>query len=566
MKPSICDNLGSPAGHDRCAKVRGCRARTAAAIAVWLSALAATVPAPAVAAGKSAAFVIDANTGAVISAAEADEPRYPASLTKMMTLYVVFDLIEQGRLSPQTKIRISDTAAEAPPSKLGLEEGSEIALLDAVKVLITRSANDIAVAIAEHIAGSEDKFAALMTQKARAIGMKASTFKNANGLPNDEQVTTARDMVTLGLRLHDDFPKYYPLFATREFRYAGKTMANHNTLLNSYEGTEGIKTGYTRASGYNLVASVKRGSKHVMGAVFGGSTAASRNQTMRTLLNIALFKASPVKTRTPVAIASRARPAPVPQPQPAVRPQKEPVAIAAAAPKLEAPMEAAKPANPAPTTIEIARVRPVLVAPRPPRQAPVAVAEAAPAAASVPADFKLPPLAASAAPSAWGATTQVAAPPAAPLRGSLPLTQKAAAKAGAQMPAAAIAPPTPVETNGIRLGNPPSSLQRQAENLGGAAPNAAGTPPLYRLSGPSAGYEIQVGAFSSAAEAERQLSLVRAKASDLVGNSQAVTHPVTANGKPVWRARFGGFQAAAASTVCTELRRRQFDCLVAKAE
>ena len=180
----------------------------------------------------------------------------------------------------------------APPSKLDLDEGEEIALLDAIKALITKSANDIAVAIAEHIAGSEEKFAQLMTQKARQLGMPATIFRNASGLPDDEQVTTARDMATLALRLQDDFPKHYPLFATRTFTYKDETLRNHNTLLSSYEGTDGIKTGYTRASGFNLVASVKRGRKHVIGVVFGGSSAAARNTAMRTFLNMGLVKAS----------------------------------------------------------------------------------------------------------------------------------------------------------------------------------------------------------------------------------------------------------------------------------
>ena len=265
----------------------------------WLAvgvAFAAVLPDTAQAADRQATFVVDANTGAVITAFKADEPRYPASLTKMMTLYIVFDLIERGRLNYRTTIKISDHAADAQPTKLGLESGSEIELIDAVKALVTHSANDIAIAIAEHIAGSEEKFANLMTQRAHAIGMKGSTFKNASGLPNSEQVTTARDMVTLGLHLHDDFPQHYKWFAIHDFRYNGHSYRNHNTLLDTYEGAEGIKTGYTSASGYNLVASVKRGQKHVVGAVFGGTSAGSRNLTMRTLLNMALFKASPVRT------------------------------------------------------------------------------------------------------------------------------------------------------------------------------------------------------------------------------------------------------------------------------
>ena len=227
------------------------------ALAVAVNTLAA--PAYAQVNGRHAVLIVDANTGRVIYQSSADELRYPASLAKLMTLYIVFELIEQGRLSYGTKIRFSANAVAAQPTKLDVEEGTEITLLDAIKALITKSCNDVAVALAEHIAGSETRFAQMMTQKARQLGMQATTFQNASGLPDPEQVTTARDMVTLALRLQDNFPRHYPLFATRTFTYNGETYRNHNTMLFNYEGSDGLKTGYTRASGFNLVASVRRG-------------------------------------------------------------------------------------------------------------------------------------------------------------------------------------------------------------------------------------------------------------------------------------------------------------------
>src|SRR6185503_1574023 len=281
-------------------------------IAALVATLAAAAPGIAHAeAKKSAVLVIDGNTGRVLHQSAADEPRHPASLAKMMTIYLAFELIEQGKLSYQTKIKFSANAVAASPSKLDLEEGEEIALIDAIKILITKSANDVAIAVAEHIAGSEEKFARLMTRKAHQLGMSATTFRNASGLPDDAQVTTARDMVTLALRLQDDFPKHYPLFATRTASYKSEEFRNHNTLLFHYEGTDGLKTGYTRASGFNLVASVRRGKKHVIGAVFGGASADSRNSAMRTYLNMGLVKASNEKTRQPAApvIAQAPRPA-----------------------------------------------------------------------------------------------------------------------------------------------------------------------------------------------------------------------------------------------------------------
>jgi D-alanyl-D-alanine carboxypeptidase len=279
-------------------------------------------------------------------------------------------LIEQGKLSYHSKIKFSATAVTAAPSKLDLAEGEEITLLDAVKILITKSANDVAIAVAEHIAGSEERFAGLMTRKARQLGMTATVFRNASGLPDEAQVTTARDMVTLALRLQDDFPRHYTLFATRTATYKDETFRNHNTMLLHYEGTDGIKTGYTRASGFNLVASVRRGKKHVIGAVFGGASAASRNTAMRTFLNMGLVKASTEVTRRPASALIAQAPAPekrtaqAPKPEHVTRPAAK---VASAPPAAKAP----PPAEPAPALrsgappIEIARVRPVIVGSRP---------------------------------------------------------------------------------------------------------------------------------------------------------------------------------------------------------
>ncbi len=475
----------------------------------------------------------------MLSANNADEPRYPASLTKMMTLYVTFDLMQQGRLQETTRIRMSPRAAAAQPTKLGIEAGEDLALIDAIKSLVTLSANDVAMAIAEHIAGSEEKFAALMTQKARAIGMKATTFKNASGLPNSEQVTTARDMVTLGIRLQDDFPRYYPLFAMRDFRYAGRNHLNHNTLLNSFEGTEGIKTGYTQASGFNLVASVKRGSKHVVGAVFGGASASSRNQTMRTLLQMALFKASAVKTRAPAAATVIARAKLAPEPRMEARPNPSPrpsVVVTANEPQVLAA------AAPAPN-FEVARVRPVLVAPRAPQQAALPQYDASASVNSI----------AQIAPQVRVASVGAAAPTAfrpPPIVAPSDLAQRS--------PPVATQPPMAMGLAPAARGALPSSLQQQAAML-------AKSPSQHTITH-GTGYDIQIGAYASAAEAERQLAAAGQKAADLLGSSQRRTQPVVANGKSLWRARFGGFQAADAGNVCNELRRRQIDCLVAKAD
>jgi D-alanyl-D-alanine carboxypeptidase len=249
--------------------------------------------------GKHAAMILDANSGNVLHAEDADELRHPASLTKMMTLYLTFETIHSGRLSMSDKIKISQEAASQAPSKLDLEPGEEITVQDAIRSLITKSANDVAVALAERVGGSEKNFVRLMNTRARELGMSKTHFENASGLPNSDQVTTARDMITLGLRLQDDYPTFYPLFATRSFSFNRSTYRNHNTMLNTFQGIDGIKTGYTSASGFNLVSSVRRGDRHVIGAVFGGSSAATRNGEMRMLLTRALARAATVKTRKP---------------------------------------------------------------------------------------------------------------------------------------------------------------------------------------------------------------------------------------------------------------------------
>ena len=188
----------------------------------------------------------------------------------MMTLYLTFETIKSGRLKMSDKIPISEAAASVAPSKLDLDPGDEISVSDAILALITKSANDIAVALAEKIGGTQANFVRLMNARARDIGMSKTHFENPNGLPNDDHVSTAHDMITLALHLQDDYPAYYRLFATHAFTYRGKTYRNHNTMLNNFAGVDGIKTGYTRASGFNIVTSVRSGRRRLVGAVFGG--------------------------------------------------------------------------------------------------------------------------------------------------------------------------------------------------------------------------------------------------------------------------------------------------------
>lgn len=257
---------------------------------------------PAGAAGgeKYAAIVVDGNTGKVLHEENADEARYPASLTKIMTLYILFDYLDKKRLSFNDTFYVTPNAAAQPPSKLGLKVGDKVTVHNLIGALVTKSANDAAATVAENIAGSVDKFARLMNSRAKALGMTSTHFKNASGLPDREQRTTARDLARLSMRMMNDFPKYATFFKLKTFSYKGRSYRNHNTMLFSYQGMEGIKTGYTRDSGFNLTTSIRRGDKHLIAVVLGGKSAKARNADMARLLNANLPRAASVAKRRPL--------------------------------------------------------------------------------------------------------------------------------------------------------------------------------------------------------------------------------------------------------------------------
>ncbi|MGE0211947.1 MAG: D-alanyl-D-alanine carboxypeptidase [Parvibaculaceae bacterium] len=257
----------------------------------------------ALAAPRFAAIAVDAHSGKVLYSRDADGVCHPASLTKVMTLYVLFQEMSAGRLSRDTRLNVSNYASSREPSKLGLKPGQTIRVDDAIRAIVTKSANDAATAVAEGISGSESAFAARMTRTARAMGMTRTTFLNASGLPNPGQVTSARDMATLGLRIQRDFPQYYGYFALRSFVWNGKKMQNHNRLLGRFKGMDGIKTGYIRASGFNLVTSAERDGKRLVGVVMGGRSSAARNQYMASMLETQFDKATFAKSGTIAAAA-----------------------------------------------------------------------------------------------------------------------------------------------------------------------------------------------------------------------------------------------------------------------
>jgi D-alanyl-D-alanine carboxypeptidase len=233
---------------------------------------------------KYAAIVVDANNGDTLFQSSATAPRHPASLTKMMTLYMIFEAMERGHVSSSTQIPISAYAAARPPSKIGFRAGETISVESAIQALCTKSANDVAVAVAEYLGGTEDQFAAMMTGKARQLGMNGTVFRNASGLPDDSQRTTARDMAVLGIALRNRFPNQYSHFSAREFAFRGKLVRGHNDMLGRVRGVDGIKTGYIRASGYNIVTSVQADGRRLVVVVMGGTSAKKRNAHVEELI------------------------------------------------------------------------------------------------------------------------------------------------------------------------------------------------------------------------------------------------------------------------------------------
>jgi D-alanyl-D-alanine carboxypeptidase (penicillin-binding protein 5/6) len=289
------------------------------------------VAAPMAAMAGSASLVLDARTGKILSSENGDTLNYPASLTKMMTLYLTFEALHRGKISWNTKVRFSRNASSKPPTKLWVKPGQSITVREAVLGMIVQSANDAAAAMGEKLAGSESAFARMMTAKARQLGMTRTVFANASGLPNKRQVTTARDMSTLAVALMKNYPKEYRLFSTASFKFRGRTIRGHNNLMYRYKGMDGIKTGYTNASGFNIVSAVKDGNRRVVGVVLGGRTARSRDAKMAALLDRYVARASSsgawlvasVDARETVEVASAALASDVPVPLSAPRPAEE---------------------------------------------------------------------------------------------------------------------------------------------------------------------------------------------------------------------------------------------------
>lgn len=313
------------------------RVITKGLLATAVSLLSLVLLNPAQANPRYSSIVIDADTGAVLHQDSADAVRYPASLTKMMTLYMLFEAMEQRKMTLDTPMKVSAHAASMPQTNVALRTGDQIKVRDAIPALIVRSANDVAAVVAEALGGSEANFGRMMTDKARQLGMRSTTFRNASGLPNSEQKTTARDMVTLSTRLMKDFPKYYHYFSTQSFSYKGVTYNSHNRMVRNVPGVDGLKTGFIRASGFNVATSAKRGNRRVIAVVMGGHTAAARDQHMAQLIDRSLnsgnranqLASQKTPARVTTATAQKVS-APAPGQKPQQQHQRKPETVAAA--------------------------------------------------------------------------------------------------------------------------------------------------------------------------------------------------------------------------------------------
>jgi D-alanyl-D-alanine carboxypeptidase len=498
-----------------------------------------------------AAIVVDANSGRVLHEANADSLRHPASLTKIMTLYLLFEQLEAGKLRLDSRLDVSEHASEQAPSKLGLVPGQTIAVEDAIRALVTKSANDAAVVVAEAIGGDEDSFARLMTRKARALGMSRTVYANASGLPDDDQITTARDQATLGRAIQDRFPRYYRYFATPAFVYRGHAMRNHNKLLGRVEGVDGIKTGYTRASGFNLVSSVRRGNRHIVAVVLGGASGAARDARMRSLIEQQIASASSQRTVAKIEEAKD---------------------VAAAQPRAMEPAPQVRAAEPHPQA-RFARADAM-----PAVAQFVAPAEAAPAPVARPAPVESQSAAVMAATALSRQPRPGSGEPINPVKVKT-ITVKAGNVQTAMLvpltspaPQASVAPPHFAKSTAVVEQAAPAPVLRAAEPPQTAHPagyelaSATATPVTTgsmapRLPHPRGGWIIQVGAFPKETEAQERLREAQTLARQFVARAEPFTERVTKGAQELFRARFAGFDQDGAEAACRYFKRNEIACM-----
>ncbi|WP_439652248.1 D-alanyl-D-alanine carboxypeptidase [Neorhizobium galegae] len=472
---------------------------------------------PAAAGPKYAGIVVDAKTGKVLYSEDPDGLRYPASLTKMMTLYLTFEALESGRISLDTQVPVSAHAAAEPPSKLGVRAGGSVSVDQAIRALVTRSANDMATALGEFVGGSEERFASLMTGKARALGMTRTTYRNANGLPNTAQMTTARDQARLGMALRQHFPQYYGYFSIRSFNFGKQTIGNHNRLVGNVKGVDGIKTGYTRAAGSNLATSAQLDGRSIVAVVLGSRSSAVRDATMRKLVADYLPEASRGGSSSLIAQAAPA-----------------PVAPAPSAPVRAAPAVAA-------TQSDVRQMAALDLPPSGPRPgaryAEQQAAAMAPAAASAyAAEPEQKKVITQAMNTAMGGVAAVPTP--APEYMPARTEEAVAHRAGRSTV-------DDVTTASTKV----SAVSAKAAQSAAAASMA------------SNGWVIQIGASPNQKQAQDLLQNAQDKGGKVLRSAKPFTVAFSNNGEQIYRARFGGFDdQKTAVDACNVLKKKGISC------
>lgn len=471
--------------------------------------------------GNDAALVMDAETGRVLYARSGDAARAPASLTKIMTLYLIFDQIKAGRMSLTDEMTASANAAAQKPTKLGIKKGGTITVEQAIYALVIQSANDVAVVVAEHIGGSEQQFARMMTQRARDLGMKRTTFRNPSGLPDAGQITTARDMAILARATMRNHPDLYRYFSATEFTWKGKTTKTHNRVLTGLAGANGIKTGYTRASGFNLTTSAERKGKRLIGVVLGGDSWKSRDDEMKAMLE-AWFAQLERRPNLVASYGSGATIASAPAPQPMTVAAVEAKEILV--PTASAPVPVAKPVVEERRVVAMAPIpdEPE-AAPAPKKAKPVYVAYYVPQPQAKPAKF-------------GGATR----------------TAKAKVEVAEGDTGDERVLPLSTLTDG-----------RSKDDIGTliAATYSGDEEPAPRKA-KAGDWGIQIGAFDSRKAAEHEIARARTASKRTVGNADDMVMNVTnAEGRTFYRARFTGFSNADAQAACKALKGEGFKCV-----
>jgi D-alanyl-D-alanine carboxypeptidase len=523
------------------------------------------------------AMVVDANTGRTLYAVAEDDLRHPASITKVMTLYLLFEQLDRGRLTLETPIAMSEHAASQAPSKLGLEPGESLSAEAAIKAIVTRSANDVAVAVAEKIGGDEDTFAQMMTRKAHALGMSRTVYRNASGLPDDAQVTSAHDLTILARAIQERFPRYFHYFSTRSFEFAGENIANHNHLIGRVDGVDGIKTGYTRASGFNLMTSMHRDGRSLVAVVMGGASAESRDRLMEQLLYQHFAQAS-TGGRTAPMIAE-AGPAETVRVASAGSARSAPVAFAPLPPEREAELAKAedqpegddedgadKPVQPTPAA------RPHVVEAEPSSSSAAGARPAEAAQSQAPAanpavygavggkdafaqllktdadaaESKPAPVAPNDGPGA--------AKPAAPSNDPTALGWVKGPDSAAQTPKSVGAPAAKPTQSTAKAAPAPATAPQENDNrpaTGEEDRSAAGV---------HDGWIVQIAATDDAGKATDMLNRAKSQNPSLLSMAKPFTEKVQKGDSTFYRARFAVLDSAAAEAACRSLKRSGFSC------